>query len=100
MGRVRTEATLPKRKGPVRSDPLGHVWVAAPTVPGFTDSTTWAVLDSLFRPLATVRVPAPLEVLGLGAAHLLGASRDTLGRITIGLYPVIRPARRPETGGR
>ena len=97
--------TLPHRRtlpafAALRSDPLGHVWVAAPTVPGSADTITWAVLDSLFRPLATVRVPAPLEVLGLGAAHLLGASRDTLGRITIGLYPVIRPARRPETGGR
>lgn len=96
---------LPHRRtlpafGALRSDPLGQIWVAAPTVPGFTDSTTWAVLDSLFRPVATIRVPAHLEVLGLGPAHLLGATRDTLGRITIGLYPVIRPGRRPETDAR
>ena len=38
-------------------------------------------------------LPGPresLEVLGIGPSDLLGASRDELGRVTIGLYPIHR----------
>lgn len=73
----------------LRSDALGNIWVAEYAAPG-SSVRTWAVLDSLLEPVATIDVPSHIEILDLGAEDLVGATTDELERATVALYPIIR----------
>ncbi|HEX7051090.1 MAG TPA: hypothetical protein VF188_12855 [Longimicrobiales bacterium] len=73
----------------LRADALGNIWVAEYAAPG-SKARTWAVLDSLFSPVARIEVPSHIEILDLDASDLVGLTEDELGRETVALYPIIR----------
>jgi len=81
--------TMPAFGSPVLADRTGSVWV-----PDFMASEgvrTWTVFDPAGRRMGTVRTPAELRVLDIGADWLLGVWQDELDVEYVREYGLVRP---------
>jgi hypothetical protein len=62
----------------VRVTPFGHLWVRQPA-PVDAATRRWHVYDLTGTQIASVEVPAELEIYDVGPDYLLGRVRDSLG---------------------
>lgn len=81
--------TLPAMSA-VLPDAAGHLWIRSFTFPAVDASARWIVLDPSGQAVASLDLPAGMEVYEIGTDYLVGMVRDDLDVERVQVWPLRR----------